>query len=416
MKVKVSARSFIYLQIIYNFVIKFFITDLHFPSLLNYGTDAINLLLFFLVIKHDGFVLVKRTAFPLRVALLLLLEGSISFLLDFSSPLLFVWSLRNIYRFFIFFYCCIRTLDMTDVPKVFNICEKALIINGILCIYEYFARGIKYDFLGGLFGNGVTGGNGPLNALMVVVCAYVIVEYVNKNKKLGELLIIVGTCLFISVIGELKFFFFELIFIVIFTFTFVTKNFKMLVFTFVAFVAGVFAVNLYVKLYPNNAGFLSLSFIQDYAFERTYGSSTDINRLTAIQYIQDNFFKGNIKRNLLGLGMGNGETAQYSFLTSDFYSLYGSRVKYNWFSHAFMYVENGIIGLVLYFSFFALIFIKAFLKRKNDKWMQLCSLLTLEVIILVVYNQTLRVESMGYMLFLVLAMPYLKSGVQEVMR
>lgn len=410
MKIKVSAKRLIYLQIIYNLIIKFLITDFHFPSLLNYGTDVINLLLFFEVWRNDGYGFKKKTVFPIWFALLLFAEGTISFLLDFSSPMLYVWSIRNVYRFFIFFYCCVRTLRCEDIPFIFSIFEKALIINGIVCIYEYFVRGINYDFLGGLFGNGVSGGNGPLNALMFIVCAYVIIEYVNKNKSIGELLIVLGICLFIAVVGELKFFFFELIIIIIYILAFVSKNFKMLVFVFTAIVVGIIAVNLYGKLYPNNAGFLSLDFIRDYAFERSYGSSTDINRLTAVQYIKDNIFKGNLKKIWIGLGIGNGETSQYSFLTSSFYSFYGDRIKYSWFSHAFMFVENGYIGLSLYFAFFVSIYIRAFRNMRNNKWMQLCSLIVLESIILIVYNQTLRIESMGYAMFLILAMPYLREG------
>lgn len=413
MKIKLSAKNLILFQVIYNLIIKFFITDLHFPGLLNYGTDVINLLLFYCVLRKDEYTLKNHNLLPLKIVALLWLEGSISFILNVSSPLLYIWSLRNVYRFYVFFYCCIRTLKVKDIVTVFDILEKFLFINGVVCLFEYFVRGVDYDFLGGLFGNGIAGGNGPLNVLMFIVCSYVIFEYMNKSKSIIELACVIGICLFIAVVGEIKFFFFELILIVIYYVVVVKKNLKMVMFCLAAIVAGIVAMSVYVKIYPNNAGFLSLSFIQDYGLERTYGSSTDINRLSAISYIRDNIFKNDFLKTWLGIGMGNGETAQFSFLTSPFFAEYGDRIKYNWFSHAFMFVENGYIGVALYFGFFISVFWHSLKKIKENKWMQLCTLIIIEVIILVVYNQTLRVETMGYILFLIISMPYLKQNENE---
>lgn len=412
MILKISAKQLIYMQIIYNCIAKFLITDIHFPSMINYVTDIINVCLLYLVLRKNQGIIKGKVVAPLFLVGCLLLISTISFFLDFTSPLLYLWSLRNIYRFFVFFYCCTQTLVVEDYYRILNLLEEIFIINVVICLYEYVVRGIKYDYLGGLFGNGTTGGNGPLNALMIIVSTYVIIEYVNKKKNMKEVLLIIVMCLFLSAVGELKFFYFEMIAIILFVLVFVTRNLKMLCFVLGICIVGAVSLHFYAILYPTNAGFLSLDFIQYYAMSNSYGSTTDINRLSAIQLIHEQFFNGNIKRIWFGLGMGNGESAQYSFLTSWFYRLHGDSVKYNWFSHAFMYVEAGYIGLILYVGIFLMIFMKAFLHRKSSDLMQFTAIIALLSMVLLVYNQTMRLETMGYTMFLLLAFPFITMNCQ----
>lgn len=176
MVLKISAKQLIYIQIIYNCIAKFLITDIHFPSMINYITDIINVCLLYLVLRKNQGIIKGKVVEPLFLVVCLLLVSTISFLLDFTSPFLYLWSFRNIYRFFVFFYCCTQILVMEDYYRILDILEKIFIVNVVVCLYEYMVRGIKYDYLGGLFGNGTTGGNGPLNALMIIVSTYVIIE------------------------------------------------------------------------------------------------------------------------------------------------------------------------------------------------------------------------------------------------
>lgn len=409
---KFNSKSLIYFQIIYNCVIKFFIIDLGLPSILNYVTDLVTAYLFFEAYRSrkNG---VKIRVNPLIIVIVMLIVSTLSFLSDFSSPLLYIWSFRNVYRFFAFFYACIYLLEIEDIYKIFNILEKIFIANVVVCIYEYFVRGIKFDFLGGLFGNGVTGGNGPLNALMVVVSVYVIIEYLNHKKKLIEVLFIIACCLLISAIAELKFYFFELILLAAIILIFIKRNFKMLSTVVLVCIVGSVAMSIYSQLYPNSSDFLSLEFIQKYTADSTYGEATDINRLSAIGVIEERFFKDNWKYSMFGLGMGNGETAQFSLLVSDFYRAYGNRIKYNWFSHVFTFVEGGYIGLILYASFFVVILIKNIRMIKNNELGQIGMLCSVICIALLVYNQTLRVETMGYTMFFTLAIPYIQERISK---
>lgn len=406
MIIKINCKKLIYFQIIYNCFVKYLVIDLGLPSLLNYVTDLITIALFIFSLKNLDYKIPQRNA-ALNITFILLLCMTVSFFVDFTSFKFYLWSLRNIFRFYIFFFACIYNLDELDVFKIFELLEKILIINFAICAYEYFVEGVNYDFLGGSFGNGATGGNGPLNILMVVVTGYVLIQYVHNKKKWPEVMGIIIGCLAIAVVAELKFYFFEIIIAVVFVVGFVKHNFKMLATIGILCILGFLAVALYNRFYPNNAGFLSLEFIEDYALTRTYGSATDINRLTAIDVISETCFDGNLKEIWFGVGLGNGTSAQFDFLQSPFFIQFGDRIKYTWFTHATMFVEGGYIGLILYFAFYIVIAVKEMLASKNNLLMQLGLYCCIFSIIMVVYNQTMQVESMGYTMFALLAIPYI---------
>lgn len=406
MIININCKKLIFFQIIYNCFVKYLVIDLGFPSLLNYVTDLITIALLIITLVNRNYKIPRRNA-ALNITFVLLVFMTISFFADCTSIRFYLWSLRNIFRFYVFFFACIYNLDESDIFKIFELLEKILIINFAICAYEYFIKNVNYDFLGGSFGNGSAGGNGPLNILMVVVTGYVLIQYVHNKKKWPEVMVIIVGCLAIAVVAELKFYFFEIIIAVLFVVGFVKHNFKMVATVGILCLLGFFAIGLYNRFYPNNAGFLSLEFIEDYAFTRTYGSATDINRLTAIDVISDSCFNGNLKDILFGVGLGNGTSAQFDFLKSPFFIQFGERIKYTWFTHATMFVEGGYVGLILYFAFYIVIAIKEVLETKNNILMQLGLYCCIFSIIMVVYNQTMQVESMGYTLFALLAIPYI---------
>lgn len=413
---KFKLKYLIYIQIVYNCFIKFLITDMHLPSLLNYVTDVITILLLILIYSNRGNKLPKIKIMPLILAGCLFMLNTISFVIDFTSPLLYIWGIRNVYRFFIFFYCCIYLLNVDDIYKIFELLKKILVINLFVCLFENFIMGIDFDFLGGLFGNGVEGGNGPLNALMIVVSTYVLIGFVNKQKRISEVLFIVGLSLIVSAIAELKIFFFELIIVFLLIVIFVKRNMKFMVLIVCMFVVGSFALGIYEKMYPTKSSFLSLNFIEEYAANTTYGSDTDINRLSAIKIIDERIFKNNLKKRMIGVGLGNAEMSSYPILTSKLYENYGNRIKYNWFSHAFAFVNGGYIGLTIYIMIFISILIKNVIKNhklKNDM-IQVSLICTALSIVFIFYNQTLRVESMGYCMFFIMSIPYIFDKKNEI--
>lgn len=402
-------KKLIYLEIIYNCFIKFLVTDFHFPGALNYVSDLILIALVLSVLYESDFELNLDNS-PLLISLVLLAAGTVSSLLSYEGTvLLYAWSFRNTFRLFVFFYCCCEALDMEDLKNLFGILTIILYMNIGICAYEYFVRGMEYDFLGGTFGNGVEGGNGPLNALMIVSVTYLIIEYINKRRSIFQLLFGIGGSLFIATVGELKIFYFELILLIFLVSIFVTKNMRMVVFLSAAILIGVIGMSFYVKLYPHRAGFLSLAFVKQYSRAETYGVDSHINRLSAIRYIWRDYFEGDLKKVLFGLGMGNGEVSAHGALTSPFYRVNGATLRYDWFSHAFIFVEFGITGLILYISFFASSMLKALRNMAGQPVVQAGFINIVFIIMMIFYNQVLRIESFCYLAAFVTAVPVLAA-------
>ena len=406
-------KKLIYLELAYNCIIKFLITDLHLPGMLNFLTDAILIALVWFIFEEDYPVIKIKWNTGIFIAGLLLFTGTMSALISISlSPPLYAWSFRNNFRLFVFFFCCYRILDKEDIKKILEMLLTFLYANIIVCVFEYFVRGMEYDFLGGLYGNGIEGGNGPLNALMIVAASYLIIEYINKSKPLWQLLFGIGGCLFIATVGELKIFYFEIVILVVLVAIFVTHNYRMAVFTASIFVIGLIGMSWYIKLYPSRADFLSFAFVREYSFKATYGASSEINRLTAIRSIWVNYFDRSIKKGLFGLGMGNGEmSSQYGFLTSPFYAMNGRRLRYEWFSQAFLFVEFGLVGLILYVSFFVTSGLKAF--REKHAHYQMAMISMVFMVLMIFYNQALRIESFCYTAAFLAAIPYITERESE---
>lgn len=412
MNKNINLKHLIYFQIIYNCFIKFFISDFHFPSILNYVTDIVNILIFLGIminLKRKKSKKIKIGSSVIIIALIIL--NIISIILNLYSPLLFFWGFRNVYRFFMFFISCIYLLNKDDYIKILEILEKILIINFFICIYEFVIREIKFDNLGGIFGNNVVGGNGPLNVLMIIVTTYVLISFINGKKKLKEVGIIILLNLLVASLAELKMYYFELIILVLLISLFVKKNIKFFIAILLGTILVSYALSIYTKLYPNNAGFLSMDFFMDYTANSTYGSTTDINRLTALTMINDRFFNS-AKEFLFGIGLGNADTSQFDIFNSRFYEIYGQTFKYNWFMHAFVLIEMGWSGLILYFAFLISIVIisikykKVYVKEEENVLLNVSLIVSIFSCILMVYNQSLRIETMGYAIFLFLAIPY----------
>lgn len=405
---KLNLKYLIYFQIIYNFFLKFFISDFGIPSILNYVTDIITIILFLGVICNKKKKNIKSQKIsPLIFVYIFFIINLISFLLDFSNPLLFIWGFRNLYRFFMFFYSCIYLLTKEDISKILQICQKVFIINFIICMYEYFLKGIKYDDLGGIFGNHIIGGNGPLNVFLILMIICTLVEYIHNKKSLTYLIFILLSSILIASFAELKVVFFEIILVFILIPIFLKRNYKIIITMILIILVGVIGLKSYIALYPERADFISIDYVEKYALNDSYGEESTINRFSAITYIEKNIFKKNIKYKTIGLGLGNAERSQFKFLTSNFYKKYGNLLKYDWFSHAFMFIETGYIGLLTYILFFIKIGYDSYQRIKEDYLYNITFLFSIFCLIFFVYNQTLRLETMGYTIFFILSIPYI---------
>ena len=131
----------------------------------------------------------------------------------YGSPLLYLWGLRNIFRYYILVWACSIFLDLTDIPRMLSYFKMAFVINLVLCTIEY-AMGYRGDNIGGMFGT-ASGCNGYLNLFLIIIVAISMIEYLNKVRSIGELVFILLGSFYMMAIAELKVFVFELLAILI---------------------------------------------------------------------------------------------------------------------------------------------------------------------------------------------------------
>ena len=119
------------------------------------------------------------------------------------------------------------------------------------------------------------------------------------------------------------------------------------------------------------------------------------------------FFKDSFIDNLFGFGMGNCDTSSYNFLQSDFFKKY-EYLHYRWFSHAWIYLEQGILGILGVFLFFTSLII---LLIKNERYIAMeewrISVIIISVFAMInlIYNCTLQTEA-SYLLAFICSIPF----------
>ena len=152
-------KTLVYFQLIYNFLIKYMISDFGVPGLANYLTDIITVLCVIFAVRR--FIIEKtKINFKMQifVVILMLFSSLLGLVINGQKPILYIWGFRNIYRFFAFFFASIIILDKEDIKKILKIFKVFLYINIILCTYQYFVLSLPQDNISGTFGT-LVGGN-----------------------------------------------------------------------------------------------------------------------------------------------------------------------------------------------------------------------------------------------------------------
>ncbi len=397
----------IYLQILYCCVNKFIISQFGAPDAINYVTDVLMILSFLMALKQL-YERRKKTYLlvPLIIAALFFGLGTVSAILHDVPILLLLWSYRNLMRFFCFLFSCVVLLKYEDVEKIGKIFSVMFFLNVVVVSIQFWIQGYYQDYLGGLFGTDM-GCNGHMNTFLCIYLAYICMRYMAHKTSFRCFLLVSAGSLYIAALSELKFLFIEYVFIL--GMSILLSRFSLRV---VLMVIGACA-GLYVGLQLFNTYFpgweFSVEQIMDYAGEGGYSTATDLNRLTALQTVTENFLR-TPQDLLFGLGLGSCETS--SFFQSAFFQQYGERLHYTYMIHAFTLLETGWVGFVLFLGFFVLIGIQALRFRKKVAFERKIFCMTTVVITIMCviqcfYNNALRVENSGYLAFFMLAVPFI---------
>ena len=334
----------------------------------------------------------------------------VGFIINLKSPLYYLWGFRNNFRFFVFLLSCISFLDFENLDSYLKIFDKLFYLNFVVSLVQYLGFGIKRDRLGGIFGN-AEGSNGFTIIFFSIVIAKSILSYLNNKEKFYLLFIKCLMAIIVSALAELKFFYFLFMVIVAVAVLVTEFTFKKLALILLSVVGVILGITILMKVFPTWADWFTIDNIIETALSTEgYTGAGDMNRLTSVP-MSLNMFLTSWPKRLLGLGLGNCDTSTFNFLNTPFFKSNGY-LHYSWFSTSFMILETGLIGLLTYLSFFALIYVYALKRIKNGRgeklYCQLAMVMAIIALILVVYNQSMRTEA-AYMMFFVFALPFINK-------
>ena len=387
------------------FLINPFMQFLRLPSFVKYLLDVFWVFLVATMVTRKKKTIDPRVKFLMIWVFLFLLITAFNYLVHYQSIFYYLWGIRNNFRGYALFFAVIFYFEETDVRATLKILDKLFYLNAALMFFQRFILLIEGDYLGGLLGT-EPGANGYTNIFFCVVLAIGFVQYCGGQKKTIVFIIQVLLSLFLAGMAELKFFFVEFVILMVVGSTITKLSWKKITVIPVLLVIFLIGYNTLGILFPGSN--MTIAELFDYASNSGgYTGSGDFNRLNFLGTSNSMFLTTTVDR-LFGLGLGNCDLAAYAIVTSPFYRQYGY-LHYNWFSSAFMYLENGWLGLIFFFGFFVIIFLDMMVmireKKGNRSFCQIAALCAIAAAMSGFYNQSLRTEA-GYMMYFILAIPW----------
>lgn len=405
-KIPSKKKILIYIQVIYVCFMLWLRDVVGLPSAILYLTDVITVLIIFLQFRDiiRGFktatVSPQIWIFGLIVSFMLL--GAV---INLVNPKLVIWGGRNNIRFFVFFFLCIALLSKRDVEKFVDMFKVFFWLNVVLMTFQHFVQGYRDDFLGGFFGV-ASGCNAYVCVMLCLITAIILAEFNSSQAKLGTLLIYCAACIYIATLSELKIYFLELVLIAAVQLLY-TKPSKKTVGICITVAVILIAGFSFVKRYNPDIlkVFLDSDAREYYLSGNGYTNSGDLNRLSAIQELYAKFFKGDRLHTLLGFGLGSCDSSSFSFLQSAFYKKY-EYLHYRWFTHAWVFLEQGAIGIILLITFFVSIAV-CIMRTKNRTIYDLITFSFLPTCVIgIIYNNSLELETC-YLIALACSVPFI---------
>ena len=404
-------KILIYAQLILVMFVFFLRDFLHFPSFVTYITDLVLVLILLQSFQRIKRCSRKYTKTQWHIFLFICIALVLGVIFNLVNPLHVMWGIRNNLRFFLFFFICVSLLDEVDVEKLNNFLKAYFLLTVVFCTFQYFVLGLVNDDLGGFFGIG-KGCNAYINVLICFISALVISEYFTKKRSFTYMSVFLILCIYIATLAELKIFYVELVCMILISILFNKPSLKTIVILFFGVVSVFLAFNLLLKYNPD-----SLSFFLDsnarryYLAGEGYTNSGDLNRFTAIQNIYQKFFSENPFQSIFGFGIGSCDTSSFSFLQSEFFNRY-EYLHYRWFTHAWVFLEQGFIGIILLVSFFISNLTFSLKNKKKLKNYSLLSILFVFCCLVgIIYNCSLELEA-GYLIAFMCSIPFIliKNG------
>lgn len=373
-----------------------------------YFLDIVWLLLLVLMIQFRRKLIYRSARSLIPWVVVFFFYTLLMYIPQYQSGIYYLWAARNNFRFYVAFFAFVAFLSARDIQYYFKLYDIAFWLHFIVALIQFFVLDLGQDFLGGIFG-AREGTNGYSNIFMSIIVAKSVVFYLNKKESLLACALKCAAALLIAAMAEMKFFFAEFAMIVLLAVMYTGFLWRKLLVAVAGLVAVFTGAALLTKFFPYFADWFSVQWFLETALSAVgYTGSGDLNRLTAISDINELWLK-HFGQRLVGLGMGNCETATFEFLQTPFFQQYGD-MHYSWIGYAMMYLECGWLGLIFYFGFFALVYWKL-CNMQNQTGIEFRSYIVTAKIAVVlcalisVYNNTMRAEP-AYMLYFVMAVPF----------
>jgi hypothetical protein len=235
-----------------------------------------------------------------------------------------------------------------------------------------------------------------------------LLAYMNGQEKMLPCFLKCGVALFLTALAELKVFIIVFAFILILATAVTRFSLKKFIIIIVSFVMLLVAYVLLITLFDYFKGFLSIDYLLGELIKENYSSSEDLGRFTSIPVISERFLT-TIPDQFVGMGLGNCDTSAISIFNTAFYDRYVD-IHYSVFSVSFIFLETGVIGLLLFSSFFVISLVHSVRALRQNKgnllFNQMGIIMSLLSFVLMFYNSSLRTEA-GYMVYFVLALPFI---------
>ena len=408
----ISPALIIKIEIIIALAERFMMETLKMPRLIMGSIDLLNLFLVLCLLRNKEWKKYKELVISYLVILVVsLVVGIINYEKWNGNIVYSCIEFRNIIRFPVFFIACATFLNHDDVKFIYKVLVIFFLVNSLVILYQYFTYhpniGSRGDHLNGLFGH-ESGGNAFVNVIMLVVLAYLLSSWRDKNVSTVFFFVAVGISLLIAALIELKAFFFEILLIYGWYFVSCKKSKKELLLNLILIIGAVIVsaigLSIMYKEYPGFKGYVSIEGLKDQLFGNGYTGKGDLNRFTGIFTIASDFFAYNISEILFGIGLGNACQSSIVGSATLFYNTYGES-NYKLFLATHLFIQTGALGFILYLSTYVYLFFK---KKENLEFKLNTQIMCLIAVLLVFYNDTFLTDA-GYFIYFALASGFVKK-------
>ena len=317
---------------------------------IKYLPDGVILILLLQNLNRRRLVFKRRTIILASIVVALFVYTLLVYLLRFQSIAYYLWGFRNSFRFYFAFFAFYSYLDEKDIATWFNILDFLFWLNLLLAFFQFFVLGVHGDYLGGIFGTW-SKTNGYTTAFLCAVMMRSFLKSFSKEERLVICIFKSIGALTIAALAELKAFFVFFILILIGTTMLTNFSWKKCIVWIMGSILLMVGASILTQIHGFD-GFFSLEYLWELATKENYATQNDINRLSAISTLSDKLMASPFDR-IFGFGLGNCDTSSFEICNTPFFKAYGS-MKYNFFSIAFLFLEIGYVGLLLYVSFFVI--------------------------------------------------------------